>query len=161
MTHVSWNDAVEFCRKLSAVSAEKAKGHRYRLPTEAEWEYACRAGSSTAYSFGNDASRLSQFGWFNGNSESSAHPVGEKRPNAWGLHDMHGNVWEWCSDRFGEYRLGRVADPTGPSNGKDRVHRGGAWNIFARDCRSAFRRKVTPNGRGNDLGFRILCIVDR
>ncbi len=114
---VSWADAVEFCGKLSAMPAEKTAGHVYRLPTEAEWEYACRSGTTTAYSFGDDASRLGDYGWFKGNSDSKPHPVGEKKPNAWGLYDMNGNVYEWCQDRYGAYPSGSATDPTGVSSG--------------------------------------------
>jgi len=112
---------VEFCRKLSAMPAEKTAGHVYRLPTEAEWEYACRSGTTTAYGFADDASRLDDYGWFLGNSDSSTHPVGEKKPNAWGLYDMHGNVWEWCQDWYGAYPSGSATDPTGVSSGSIRV----------------------------------------
>ena len=153
---VSWTDAVEFCGKLSAMPAEKTAGHVYRLPTEAEWEYACRSGTTTAYSFGDDASRLGDYGWFKGNSDSSTHPVGEKKPNAWGLYDMHGGVWEWCQDRYGAYPSGSATDPTGATSGSFRVLRGGGWINGARGCRSAIRYWGTPEGRGNDLGFRVL-----
>jgi formylglycine-generating enzyme required for sulfatase activity len=153
---VSWAEAVEFCRKLSAMPAEKTAGHVYRLPTEAEWEYACRAGTPTAYSFGDDASRLGDYGWFEGNSDSSTHPVGEKKPNAWGLYDMHGGVYEWCQDRYGDYPSGSVTDPTGAASGSIRVLRGGSWNSLARGCRSAFRFRFTPEVRSNFLGFRVL-----
>ena len=106
---VSWAEAVEFCGKLSAMPAEKTAGHVYRLPTEAEWEYACRSGTTTAYGFGDDASRLGDYGWFRSNSDSGTHPVGEKKPNAWGLYDMHGGVYEWCQDwyRSEERRVGK------------------------------------------------------
>ena len=153
---VSWADAVEFCRKLSRMPAEKTAGHVYRLPTEAEWEYACRAGTTTAYGFGDDASRLGDYAWFNGNSDSKTHPVGEKKPNAWGLYDMHGNVWEWCQDRHGNYPSGSATDPAGATSGSYRVYRGGCWNCIARGCRSADRYGFTPGDRARDLGFRVL-----
>jgi formylglycine-generating enzyme required for sulfatase activity len=153
---VNWAEAVEFCGKLSAMPAEKTAGHVYRLPTEAEWEYACRSGTATAYGFGDDASRLGDYGWFEGNSDSRTHPVGEKKPNAWGLYDMHGNVWEWCQDRYGDYPSGSATDPTGATSDLYRVLRGGCWLYFARGCRSAFRNGYAPGVRYDSLGFRVL-----
>ena len=147
---VSWAEAVEFCGKLSAMPAEKTAGHVYRLPTEAEWEYACCSGTTTAYSFGDDASRLGDYGWFRSNSDSGTHPVGEKKPNAWGLYDMHGGVYEWCQDWYGAYPSGSATDPTGATSGSFRVPRGGSWDFIARDCRSADRSgfsRVTPQPR--------------
>ena len=142
-------DAVEFCRKLSAMPAEKTAGHVYRLPTEAEWEYACRSGTTTAYGFGDDASRLGDYGWFSGNSDSSTHPVGEKKPNAWGLYDMHGGVYEWCQDWYGDYPSGSATDPTGATSGSFRVLRGGGWSNGARYCRSAYRNNGTRLSSGS------------
>jgi len=153
---VSWTDAVEFCRKLSLMSAEKAAGHVYRLPTEAEWEYGCRAGTTTAYGFGDDGSRLGDYGWFINNSGSDSHPVGEKKPNAWGLYDMHGNVAEWCQDWYGNYSSGSATDPTGAPFGSHRVFRGGCWFNPAGYCLSAVRFKEAPESRDNGLGFRVL-----
>jgi len=153
---VNWADAVEFCRKLSAMPAEKTAGYEYRLPTEAEWEYACRSGTTTAYGFGDDASGLGDYGWFRGNSDSSTHPVGEKKPNAWDLYDMHGNVWEWCQDWYGDYPSGSATDPTGATSGSLRVFRGGCWYFNARYCRSAYRTGGTPVYRNFILGFRVL-----
>ncbi|NBW87127.1 MAG: formylglycine-generating enzyme family protein [Planctomycetia bacterium] len=152
---VSWNDAVAFCRKLSELPEERAAGREYRLPTEAEWEYACRAGSKTAYSFGDDEGSLGEHGWFDGNSDGQTHPVARKKPNAWGLHDMHGNVWEWCSDWYGEYPAGATTDPAGPAGGSDRVFRGGGWSDTAGDCRSALRGRRDPEDRYYFLGFRL------
>jgi len=151
---VSWEDAVEFCRKLSALPAERQAGRVYRLPTEAEWEYACRAGTDTKYSFGDDESRLDEYGWYDGNSGNQTHPVGKKKPNGWGLFDMHGNVWEWCSDLYGEYPKGAVTDPQGPSGASARVFRGGSWLSTARYCRSANRSGSGPSFRPS-LGFRL------
>ena len=153
---VGWAEAVEFCGKLSAMPAEKTAGHVYRLPTESEWEYACRSGTTTAYSFGDDASRLGDYGWFGGNSDSSTHPVGEKKPNAWGLYDMHGNVFEWCQDRPGVYPSGSATDPTGATSGSLRVFRGGSWYYLARHCRSATRLRYPPLYEVSYLGFRVL-----
>jgi len=153
---VDWNEAVAFCRKLSELPSEKSGGYGYRLPTEAEWEYACRAGTTTAYGFGDDASRLGDYGWFDGNSDSKTHPVGEKKPNAWGLYDMHGNVYEWCRDWFGGYPSGSATDPTGATSGSYRVRRGGGWDRNAGDCRSAYRSGFTPEARSSYLGFRVL-----
>jgi formylglycine-generating enzyme required for sulfatase activity len=153
--NVSWDDAVEFCKKLSDLPEEKKAGRVYRLPTEAEWEYACRAGSKTAYSFDDEEGLLPEYGWFNRNSSDRTHTVGLLEPNAWGLYDMHGNVWEWCSDRHGEYPKGAVSDPTGPKVGSYRVYRGGSWGINAANCQSAYRNGYSPSLRNSFLGFRV------
>ena len=152
---VSWEDAVEFCKRLSALPEEKKVGRVYRLPTEAEWEYACRAGSKTAYSFGESARSLPDYAWFAGNANIQTHPVGEKKPNAWGLYDMHGNVWEWCSDWYGEYPKGAVSDPTGPREGLNGAGRGGSWINEAAYCRSAKRSRIAPSYRVSFFGFRL------
>jgi formylglycine-generating enzyme required for sulfatase activity len=157
---VSWADAMEFCRKLSALAEERQAGREYRLPTEAEWEYACRAGTKTRYCFGDDEVGLGDFGWFNGNAGGETHPVGGKKPNAWGLFDMHGNVFEWCSDWYGEYPKGVASDPQGPSGGSGRVSRGGCWVSTARSCRSAFRLRVDAAFRDDTLGFRLALNSD-
>jgi len=154
--NVSWNDAVEFCRKLSELPGEKSAGYVYRLPTEAEWEYANRAGTTTEYSFGDSDSELGDYAWYYKNSGGTTHPVGGKLPNAWGLYDMNGNVWEWCQDWRGKYPSGPVTDPTGPSSGSDRVKRGGSWGYSARYCRSGSRLAITPGIRIEVLGFRVL-----
>ena len=155
---VNWKDAVEFCRTLSELPAEKAAGNRYRLPTEAEWEYACRAGTTTAFSFGDDKTLLHQFGWFGGNSGlTRLHPVGMKKPNPWGLYDMHGNVWEWCHDWYAAYPTADVIDPAGPTSGDVRIDRGGSWHYLGRFCRSASRFRFAPAQRTSVLGFRVLC----
>jgi formylglycine-generating enzyme required for sulfatase activity len=155
--NMSWDDAVEFCRRLSEVPGEKSAVRHYCLPTEAQWEYACRAGSTTRFSFGDNERLLSQYGWSNDNSANQTHPVGEKRPNAWGLYDMHGNVREWCNDWFdGDYYAKSPAnDPTGPTTGKYRVMRAGSYYIGARGCRAAFRMMGNPSGQGGDAGFRV------
>ncbi len=152
---VSWKDAVEFCRRLS-----EKEGKTYRLPMEAEWEYACRAGSMTKWCFGDSESQLRDFAWYYNNSERTTQPVGQKQPNAWGLYDMHGNVWEWCLDRYDDDYYGQSAstDPTGPSSGSLRVLRGGSWLDFARHCRSAFRYFSSPGNGFDYLGFRV-CLV--
>jgi formylglycine-generating enzyme required for sulfatase activity len=152
---VSWEDAVEFCKKLSDLPEEKEAGRVYRLPTEAEWEYACRAGSKSAYSFGESSKSLGDYAWFNRNSNSQTHPVGEKKANARGLYDMHGNLAEWCSDWYGEYPKGAVSDPVGPREGLGRVFRGGCWIFDAANCRTAVRGRGTPGDRVINLGFRL------
>jgi formylglycine-generating enzyme required for sulfatase activity len=153
---VSWDDAVEFCRKLSALPAEKKAGYLYRLPTEAEWEYACRAGTTTKYSFGDSDSALGDYAWYGENSGRTTHPVGGKKPNPWGLYDMHGNVFEWCQDWHGDYPSRSVTDPTGAAVGSFRVYRGGCWLNFSGLCRSAIRNWDSPDYRFDDLGFRVL-----
>ena len=155
---VSWEDAVEFCQKLSALPQEKRAGHVYRLPTEAEWEYAFRAGTTTKYSFGDDESQLGEYAWFGDNAGKKTHPVGEKKPNAWGLYDMHGNVWEWCQDWYGGYPSVAVTDPTGASTGSLRVFRGGGWHGPAEFCRSAARNGLSPSYRSHNDGFRVTCV---
>ena len=152
---VSWDDAVEFCKKLSDLPKEKKAGRVYRLPTEAEWEYACRAGSKTRHSFGDDEESLGDYAWFDGNSNEQTHPVGQKKANAWGLYDMHGNVWEWCSDWYGDYPKGAVSDPIGPREGSDRVRRGGSCSSYATFCQSAHRQKSRPFFWDFHRGFRI------
>jgi formylglycine-generating enzyme required for sulfatase activity len=122
---------------------------------QVSWEDACRAGSKAAYSFGANSKTLGDYAWFGENSGSQTHPVGEKKANAWGLYDMHGNVWEWCSDWYGKYPKGSVSDPSGPSEGSYRVHRGGSWDFEAAYCRSAFRFRSTPVDRYFNLGFRL------
>jgi formylglycine-generating enzyme required for sulfatase activity/serine/threonine protein kinase len=151
---VSWNDAVEFCRKLSEQPEEKAAGSVYRLPTEAQWEYTCRAGTTTGYSFGDSESELGDYARYLDNSQNTTHPVGQKKPNAWGLYDMHGNVFEWCQDWYGDYPSGLVTDPTGPISSDRRVLRGGSFYNQASHVRSARRANVQPDYRGADLGFR-------
>jgi formylglycine-generating enzyme required for sulfatase activity len=152
---VSWEDAVEFCEKLSELPEEKKAGRVYRLPTEAQWEYACRAGSKSAYSFGESSKSLGNYACFNENSNGQTHPVGEKKANAWGLYDMHGNVWEWCSDGYGEYPKAAVSDPVGPREGSGRVIRGGSWLIGAAYCRSADRYWINPSRWFSYYGLRV------
>ncbi len=155
---VRWEDAVGFCRNLSELPAEKAAGRVYRLPTEAEWEYACRAGTTTNYSFGYNDSDLGLYAWYAVNSGGRTHPVGGKKPNSWGLYDMHGNVWEWCQDRFAPYPSGFLTDPTGPEVGSHRVIRGGSYLLSGEFSRSGFRRKLTGVIGLDDYGFRV-CLI--
>ena len=152
---VSWDDAIEFCRRLSDLPAEKAVGQVYHLPTEAQWEYACRAGTTTKYSFGDDNSTLGNYAWARENSGEKTHPVSSKQPNPWGLYDMHGNVWEWCQDLHGDYPSGSVTDPTGARFGSSRVLRGGSWAYSAVHCRSANRGGLLTSNRSSSLGFRV------
>jgi len=151
---ITWEDAREFCQKLSALPQERQAGRVYRLPTEAEWEYACRARSATQYSFGDDEAFLVDHAWYF-HQGGEAHPVGQKTPNAWGLFDMHGNVSEWCSDWYGDYGRGAATDPLGPMNASTRVLRGGNWRCAAVACRSASRAQLDPSGRSSYLGFRL------
>jgi formylglycine-generating enzyme required for sulfatase activity len=164
---VSWKDAIAFCNKLSERDGLKPYyqsgggaplgGEGYRLPTEAEWEYACRAGSTTRFSFGDDEASFGEYAWFSGNSDSKTHPVGQKRPNAFGLYDMHGNVGEWCWDwrEFRYYGQSPVDDPVGPSQAALRVFRGGRWDDDPQASRSAYRDGFTPDYRDYGAGFRL------
>ena len=150
---VSWDDAIEFCQKLTERERRAGRlpeGYKYTLPTEAQWEYACRAGTTGPY-----AGELGRMAWYGNNSGSKTHPAGQKAPNAWGLYDMHGNVREWCYDWYGDYPDGSVRDPPGTSSGSHRVDRGGGWNSFARNCRSAGRLRGAPSLRNDSLGFRL------
>ena len=149
---VSWNNVQAFIGKLNAAEGRAV----YRLPTEAEWEYACRAGTTTRYSFGDDESPLGEYAWWKENSEGCTHPVGEKKPNPWGLYDLHGNVWEWCQDRYGRYASGPQTDPTGPTKGSPRVGRGGSWrHEYPSRLRGANRSWFPPGYRYGLLGFRL------
>jgi formylglycine-generating enzyme required for sulfatase activity len=145
---VSWNSCQEFLRKA---------GDGLRLPTEAEWEYACKAGSTTKYSFGNDASELGRYAWHGQKEGVYAIPVGRKLPNAWGLYDMHGNVCEWCQDWYDEkyYSKSPGNDPMGPGSGTDRVNRGGCWASNPAKCRSADRARYGPSTGSGYTGFRV------
>lgn len=155
---VSWYDTQRFIARLNAMEGS----HTYRLPTEAEWEYTARSGSQTALSNGiltvtgcaYDA-KLDRIGWYCGNSGYKSHPVAQKQSNSWGLYDMHGNVWEWCQDWYGDYPTGPVTDPQGPASGLIRVNRGGSWWWFARFCRSANRIRYMPFDHTEDIGFRL------
>ena len=165
---VSWDDAVEFCRKLSELLEEKGAGRVYRLPTEAEWEYACRAGTTTVFHFGNSLS--SEQANFDGNypyggvgkgkSLQRTTTVGSYKPNAFGLYDMHGNVWQWCADWYGSDYNGSSPkqNPTGPETASGRVLRGGGWFNGGGYCRSANRRCSGPGDRSNDFGFRMAAV---
>jgi formylglycine-generating enzyme required for sulfatase activity len=159
---VNWKEAIEFCRKLSAMPAERAARRVYWLPTEAEWEYACRAGTATRWYCGDDETDLVYVAWLNGNSGSMTHPVGEKRPNAWGLFDMYGNVWQWCADWFGAdyYRESSLGDPAGPPVGSDHVSRGGHWNDAPHKARSAYRNCSWPGFRASGNGFRVVARIE-
>ena len=147
---VSWDDAEAFCDWLS-----KKERKKYGLPTEAEWEYACRAGTRTRYSFGDNESDLGDYAWVDGNSSNKTRAVGQKRPNAWGLSDMYGNAWQWCEDWFdpGYYAQSPTNDPTGPTTGVQRVARG-CSSESALYCRSAFRGRNVP-ARDAGVGFRV------
>jgi len=158
--NVSWNDVQEFIRKLN----QREGGNKYRLPAEAEWEYAARAGTDTPFAFGrclstDQANYKGNYplpGCSEGENRQRTIRVASLKPNTWGLYDMHGNVWEWCQDWFGDYPSSAVTDPTGPSGGSRRVLRGGSWDSVARLCRSAFRIGVKPGSRLIFVGFRLL-----
>ena len=151
---VSW---IDICGDESATGGYLGElnrrlpaGGRFHLPTEAQWEYAGRAGTTGAY-----AGDLDEMGWYDDNSDGQTHPVGQKKPNAWGLHDMHGNVWEWCSDWYGDYDVNEMNDPSGPASGSYRVIRGGGWYFNAIRCRAAYRYNYVPTFSDADIGFRM------
>ena len=152
---VSWDDCRQFLTKLNTMTG--AKKGEFHLPSEAQWEYACRAGSSTKYCFGDEESGLGEYGWYDANSSGTTHAVGEKKPNAWGLFDMHGNVWEWCRDGYDDeyYTRSPADDPAAPARGSFRVIRGGGWYYGAKTCRSASRFISGPGFRYHVLGFRV------
>ncbi len=161
--NIGWHDAVEFCGQLSTLT-----GKQYRLPSEAEWEYACRAGTTTPYYFGNDTSQFGDYAWFNKNAGvkllmfgGSSQPVGRKKPNQWGLYDMHGNVWEWCKDKWHDNYAGAPNDGSAwleGSSSRRRVVRGGSWVNYPGFCRSACRFNFNPDLRYNLIvGLRVVC----
>jgi formylglycine-generating enzyme required for sulfatase activity len=151
---VSWDNVQEFIKELN----EKEDTDKYRLPSEAEWEYACRAGTTTRYSFGDSKSELGDYGWYDKNSGRETHPVGQKKPNPWGLYDMHGNVHEWVQDEWHDSYDGAPTDGSAweSGDGASRVFRGGSWRRRAGDCRPADRGHLDPGDRGLSLGFRLL-----
>ena len=163
---VSWEEAKEFCKRLNERERKAGrlpKGYEYSLPTEAQWEYACRAGTETPFAFGSSlSSRQANFdgnypygGASKGPYLEKTTEVGSYSPNAWGLYDMHGNVYEWCEDWYGDYPAGPVTNPSGPPSGSSRVLRGGSWDDRALPCRSASRSRSAPSSRRNDIGFRL------
>jgi formylglycine-generating enzyme required for sulfatase activity len=156
---VSWDDCQMFLTNLC--EKEGVPKGTYRLLAESEWEYACRAGTASAYCCGDDDAILDQYAWYRDNSHDKTHPVGQKKPNAWGLYDMHGNIYEWCQDWLGDYPSDSVVDPRGPSSGDGRVYRGGCWDYCAEYCRSAYRREYKPSNRCSDWGLRLARTIPR
>lgn len=155
---VSWNDCQTWLRELNTVeelAARLPRDFHYRLPTEAEWEFACRAGSKSRFHFGDADANLANYAWHSANANGQPHPVGEKKANAWGFHDMHGNVWEWCNDRYGPLPGRPVTDPQGPPLGLNRLLRGGSWGVQPSRCRSAYRVWNRPDYRDYTVGFRL------
>jgi len=159
---ISWEDAQKFIQKINL----HEKFNWYHLPTEAQWEYACRAGSTTALANGvlvetecSYDTNLNEVGWYCGNANTKTYPVAQKKANAWGLFDMHGNVFEWCQDWYGDYPTNSVTDPLGPSVGSSRLLRGGSWSSEARFCRSSRRGSSNPNYRGSGVGLRLLRTI--
>ena len=148
---ISWDDAQEFVKWAS-----KQTGRKVSLPSEAQWEYACRAGTTAKFNLGDQDSDLEQAAWFRMNSGVQTNAVGQKKPNAWGLYDMHGNVWEWCADWYANYSAETAADPQGPEQGQFRVQRGGSWISDPGFCRSAYRASNAPDARLDSIGFRVV-----
>jgi len=151
---ITYKDVWRFLERLNRMD----KDRNYRLPTEAEWEYACRAGTRTRYYFGDTQYVLEDYAWYRKNSGRRTHPVGMKKPNNRGLYDMHGNIWEWCYDRYGKYPRETLKDPTGPTNGRERVIRGGSWYSKESYLLSAFRHSYDPSHKDDNLGFRLVII---
>jgi formylglycine-generating enzyme required for sulfatase activity len=156
---VSWDEANDFCRKATTLLKKRkliGEGDFIRLPSEAEWEYACRAGTTTAYCFGDDPAELREYGWFAGNSKGEDPPVGRKKPNAWGLFDMHGYVWEWCADAWAPSLEGIPADgsPRAEADARERVLRGGSWADAPERCRCGSRHHAPAAFRADTVGFR-------
>jgi formylglycine-generating enzyme required for sulfatase activity len=159
---VSWDEAAAYCARLTQLEFLAGRlpvGYIYRLPTEAEFEYACRAGTTTRFSHGDDLdySQLADYAWYSANGGGTSHPVGQKKPNLFGLYDIYGNVWEWCHDWYQDsYPGGSAVTPVGPALGVSRVFRGGGWDYRASSCRSAYRNNVLPSRSANYLGFRVV-----
>ena len=158
---VSYFDALAYGSALTQRERQAGRlppGWEYRLPSEAQWEYAARAGTTNQFSFGDTVADAGQYAWTWENSDGAPHPVGQKRPNPWGLYDMHGNVWEWCLDWFGDYPPTDTTDPTGPAQGKHRVFRGGGWNNEAPFARSGNRFMMAPSKGIHFVGFRVALV---
>lgn len=157
---VTYFEAVAYCAALTQREQQMGRlppGYEYHLPSEAQWEYACRAGTTNYYSFGDKKEDADQYAWTWENSQGTTHPVGQKSPNSWGLYDIHGNVWEWCLDWYGEYPATDTTDPSGPDQdqGKGKVFRGGGWNNEAPFARSANRFAMRPDRSIHFVGFRL------
>lgn len=172
---VSWADAMAFCQKLTKMEHDAGRlpeNWKYTLPTEAQWEFTCRADTTTALNNGKnldctdkdcrgESSNLAEVAWYDKNGDRKTHPVGLKKPNNFGLYDMHGNVWEWCFDWYADYPEGSVIDPLGPDKGTAHVRRGGSWGYYAKGCRSAARASYSPNYRLESLGFRLVLVSEK
>jgi formylglycine-generating enzyme required for sulfatase activity len=150
---VRWTDAIAYANWKS-----QREGRKFRLPTEAEWEYACRAGSESTFCFGDDENKLEEYAWYAKNAKGHTHDVGSKKPNAWGLYDMHGNIWEWCLDRFSEDYTNTPTDGSayGVANDKGRVLRGGSFNADAQKCSCSSRINLGSGGKNYFIGFRVV-----
>jgi formylglycine-generating enzyme required for sulfatase activity len=157
--NVTWKDAADFCARLTTlehVTKRLPPSIEYRLPTEAQWEYGCRAWTTGDY-----AGALPLMAWYDKDSDGQPHEVGKKQPNTWGLYDMHGNISQWCADWYASYRPGSDVDPTGPWEGKQRVARGGSWDLPGKSCRSASRFAVSPDFGSSRVGFRLAAVAFR
>ena len=153
---VSWDECQIFIQKLS----EKT-GKKFSLPTEAQWEFACRAGTTTQWNFGENENIAVDYAWINENSNKTTHPVGSKEPNAWGIYDMYGNIQEWCADWYtNKYKIDDYTDPIGPSYGDSRVVRGGGWGESPIDIRSSYRNCNGSDGKSDGIGFRCVMLVE-